>query len=100
MLLRQFPDQKKFCSLFDRHNVVPLCREILADMETPVTVLKKIYPDKGPVFLFESVEGGERWGRYSFLSASARTHIRVFKNQVENQKNDHKKYIDHHGDPF
>ena len=100
MLLNQFPDQQTFCSLFDRHNVVPLCREILADMETPVTVLKKMYPEKGPVFLFESVEGGERWGRYSFLSASARAHIRILKNQVEIQKNDHKKYIDHHGDPL
>ncbi len=100
MLLRQFPDQKKFCDLFNQYNVVPLCREILADMETPVTVLNKIYPDKSPVFLFESVEGGERWGRYSFLSASARTHIRVFKDQVEIRKNDHKEYIDHHGDPL
>ncbi|MEZ4576758.1 MAG: hypothetical protein R2875_01755 [Desulfobacterales bacterium] len=83
MLLRQFPDQKKFSSLFDAHNVVPLCREILADMDTPVTVLKKIYPNAGPAFLFESVEGGERWGRYSFLSVSARTHVRIFKTHVE-----------------
>ncbi len=100
MLLRQFPDQIKFCDLFDQHNVVPLCREILADMDTPVTVLKKIYSENGPAFLFESVEGGERWGRYSFLSVSARTHIRIFKDQIEIQKNGHCEKIDHHNDPF
>lgn len=100
MLLRQFPDQKKFCDLFDQHNVVPLCREILADMDTPVSVLKKIYPENGPAFLFESVEGGERWGRYSFLSVSARTHIRIFKNQIEIQKNGQCENIVHNNDPF
>ncbi|MEZ4565627.1 MAG: hypothetical protein R2860_01245 [Desulfobacterales bacterium] len=100
MLLRQFPDQKKFSSLFDAHNVVPLCREILADMDTPVTVLKKIYPNAGPAFLFESVEGGERWGRYSFLSVSARTHVRIFKAHVEIIKNGSREEILHHDDPF
>ena len=100
MRLRQFPDQKIFRELFDRHNVVPLCREILADMDTPVTVLKKIYAEKGPAFLFESVEGGERWGRYSFLSVSARTHIRIFKGRIEIEKNNHCETILHHNDPF
>ena len=100
MLLRQFPDQKKFSSLFDAHNVVPLCREILADMDTPVTVLKKIYPNAGPAFLFESVEGGERWGRYSFLSVSARTHVRIFKAHVEILRNGSQEEILHHDDPF
>jgi len=100
MLLRQFPDQNKFSNLFDQHNVVPLCREILADMDTPVTVLKKICSENGPAFLFESVEGGERWGRYSFLSVSARTHVRIFKHQIEIQKNGSKETIDHNNDPF
>ncbi len=100
MRLRQFPDQKKFCDLFDQHNVVPLCREILADMDTPVTVMKKIYPENGPAFLLESVEGGERWGRYSFLSVSARTHIRIFKHRIEIQKNGHRENIVHNNDPF
>jgi anthranilate synthase component 1 len=100
MLLRQFPDRNKFCDLFDQHNVVPLCREILADMDTPVTVLKKICSENGPAFLFESVEGGERWGRFSFLSVSARTHIRIFKHQIEIQKNGNTEIIDHNNDPF
>lgn len=100
MRLRQFPDQKTFCELFSRRNVTPLCREILADMDTPVTVLKKIYADRGPAFLFESVEGGERWGRYSFLSVSARSHLRIFQDRVEIQKNGKIKTVPHRGNPL
>ncbi|MFW6081448.1 MAG: anthranilate synthase component I, partial [Desulfosalsimonas sp.] len=87
MLLRQFPEKSDFADYFRDHNVVPVCREILADMETPVSVLKKLYRNQSPAFLFESVEGGERWGRYSFLSTSARTRVRVFADTVEIIKN-------------
>ena len=83
MLIRKFPKKDEFKSLSQAHNVIPVCAEILADTETPVSLLKKIYNGNGPAFLLESVEGGERWGRYSFLSASARWHIRVFQKVVE-----------------
>lgn len=100
MLLRQFPDRGAFARYFREHNVVPVCREILADMETPVSVLKKLYNYTSPAFLLESVEGGERWGRYSFLSTSARTRVRVFADTVETEKNGEKEQIPHHGDPL
>lgn len=48
------------------HNLVPVAREVLADMETPVSVLAK-FAERERVFLLESVEGGETWGRYSFI---------------------------------
>ena len=49
-------------------NVIPLYREILADFETPVSAFKKI--DHGPsAYLLESVEGGQKWARYSFLGS-------------------------------
>ena len=50
-----------------RHgNVIPVWGEILADFDTPVSAISKI--DNGDyAFLLESVEGGEKWGRYSFL---------------------------------
>ena len=70
MRLKQFPDQGEFCRIAEQSNVVPVCLEILADTETPVSLMKKIYNEKDPAFLFESMEGGERWGRYSFLGAS------------------------------
>lgn len=100
MLLNNFPTKEKFITLTEKHNVIPVCVEILADMETPVTLLKKFYSEKESVFLFESVEGGERWGRYSFLGTSARTHIKVFSNEVEIQANGSRKKILHNGDPL
>jgi len=100
MLLNNFPPKDKFLSLTEKYNIVPVCREILADMETPVSLLKKFYKNKAPVFLFESVEGGERWGRYSFLGTSARTHVQIFSQQVEIKTNGTTKIIPHHGDPL
>ncbi len=102
MLLNKFPNKEQFCKLAEKNNVIPVCVEILADTETPVSLLKKFYNDKkqGPVFLFESVEGGERWGRYSFLGTSARSHIRVFKDTVEIQENGDRKEIPHNGEPL
>ena len=100
MLINQFPDKAYFCTQASQHNVIPVCAEVLADTETPVSLLKKIYKNKGPVFLFESVEGGERWGRYSFLSASARINIKVFKQVVEIKENNNIKQIPHNGDPL
>lgn len=50
-------------------NLIPVYREVLADMETPVSAFRKI--DRGEyAFLLESVEGGEKWGRYSFLGSN------------------------------
>lgn len=51
-------------------NLVPVYREILADRETPVSAFSKINTGR-TAFLFESIEGGERWARYSFLGNSA-----------------------------
>jgi anthranilate synthase component 1 len=100
MLIRQFPDKKTFCKLAAQYNVIPVCIETLADTETPVSLLKKIYRSQGPAFLLESVEGGERWGRYSFLGAAARSHVRIFSDVVEVLENGSAKRSAHNGDPF
>ncbi len=102
MLLKKFPDKKQFCKMAEKSNVIPVCIEILADTETPVSLLKKFYNGKkqGPLFLFESVEGGERWGRYSFMGTSARSSVRVFKEHVEIRDTDGRKDIPHHGKPL
>jgi anthranilate synthase component I len=51
-------------------NLIPLYREILADYETPVSAFAKI--DHGPsAYLLESIEGGEKWARYSFLGSGS-----------------------------
>ena len=51
-------------------NLVPVYREILADRETPVSAFSKINSGN-TAFLFESIEGGESWARYSFLGSGA-----------------------------
>lgn len=48
------------------YNLIPVCHELLADTETPVSVLRR-FADRPNVFLLESIEGGETWGRYSFV---------------------------------
>ncbi len=64
-----YPSLKEFVRRSGEGNLVPVYKEILADMETPVSAFRKI--DDGQYsFLFESVEGGEKWGRYSFLGST------------------------------
>ncbi len=60
------PDRDTFIRLATEHGVVPVWREVLADLETPLSVYAKLSGD-GPSFLLESAEHGERWGRYSFV---------------------------------
>ena len=100
MRLSDFPDPHRFLQLAAAHNVVPVAREILADTDTPVTLLRKLHRSPGPAFLFESVEGGERWGRYSFLGAGARARVRVFGRCVEWDEEGRSERIPHNGDPL
>ena len=60
------PDRDRFLALAVDHGVVPVWREVLSDLETPLSVYAKLSGD-GPSFLLESAEHGERWGRYSFI---------------------------------
>jgi len=100
MILKKFPDKAKFMELCRTCNVVPVCRTILADTKTPVSILEKFYRRNNPIFLLESVEGGERWARYSFLGISVRTHIQVFKDHIETTTRGEKKILPHHNDPL
>ena len=100
MQVNQFPDRTTFLKLSEDYNVIPVVHEILADNETPVSLMKKVYQNKGPLFLLESVEGGERWGRYSFLGISARSQIRVFGNMVEIKEAGKTRPMPHKGDPL
>ena len=100
MRLSRFPDKETFLALARDHNVIPVCAEILADTDTPVGLLGKFHRGSGPVFLLESVEGGERWGRYSFLGTAVRCHLRVFNRVVHIEENARRREIPHHGDPL
>src|SRR5215813_11210991 len=52
-----------------RGNVVPVVRRVLADLQTPVGAFLRIAGNASHAFLLESIEGGERLARYSFLGA-------------------------------
>jgi anthranilate synthase component 1 len=60
------PGRDAFVELARRHRIVPVWRELVADTVTPVAAFSRVVGD-APGFLLESVEGGERWGRYSFV---------------------------------
>jgi anthranilate synthase component 1 len=60
------PTREEFRALAREHTVVPVWREVLADLTTPVAAFLRIVGDE-PGFLLESVEHGERWGRWSFV---------------------------------
>ena len=61
------PSIKTVRELADQAHLVPISRKILADTETPLSAYMKVKENGGYTFLFESVEGGEKIGRYSFL---------------------------------
>ena len=59
-----------------RGNVVPVVRTVLADLQTPVGAFLRVAGDSRHAFLLESVEGGERIARYSFIGAEPETVVR------------------------
>jgi len=60
------PVREKYLSLSKTYNLIPVSDEINADLDTPISIYKKIAP-AGPAYLLESVEGGKILGRYSFI---------------------------------
>jgi anthranilate synthase component I len=77
-----FPEFNEFCRLAQKGNLVPVYAEIMADMDTPVTAFRKI--DDGHFsFLLESIEGGEKWARYSFLGSTPALILRSKGSRVE-----------------
>jgi anthranilate synthase component 1 len=63
-----YPSKEEFIKLAKKGNLIPVYREILADLDTPISAFTKI-DTGGYSFLLESVEGGERLARYSFLGS-------------------------------
>jgi anthranilate synthase component 1 len=76
------PSLEEFRHKTKQGNLIPVYREILADMETPVSAFLKI-DDGRYSFLLESVEGGEKWARYSFLGSRPEVVVRSFGRTVE-----------------
>ncbi len=73
---------ERFTQLAEQgYNRIPVSRQVLADLDTPLSSYLKLAD--GPYsFLFESVQGGEKWGRYSIIGLPCRTVLKIFANRV------------------
>ena len=77
------PDFKTLKTLAEGRGLVPISREILGDTETPVSAYLKLRQRSPYSFLFESVEGGENIGRFSFLGVEPFLAFRSWKSRIE-----------------
>ncbi|MBF0215455.1 MAG: anthranilate synthase component I [Candidatus Omnitrophica bacterium] len=94
-----YPDKQKFIELSQNGNLIPVCREMLADFDTPLSVFIKV--DRGEhSFLLESVVGGERLGRYSIIGTEPALVVELKAKRIkitEDGKTDSRDIV---GDPF
>ncbi len=83
-----YPSFDAFKAKASQGNLIPVYREIMADLETPVAAFLKL--DRGDFsFLLESVEGGEKWGRYCFLGGEPSIIFQSKGSRVEITRNGH-----------
>lgn len=75
------PSRAEFLKLAHTHTLVPLYRALTADLETPVTAFLRLAADEPEAFLLESVEQGEKIGRYTFIG------IRPFRKIISHGRN-------------
>ena len=75
-------DLKQFNQIKRDYNRIPLVREIFADLDTPLSTYLKL-ADEPFTYLFESVQGGEKWGRYSIIGMACDTRLKVFGNRAQ-----------------
>ncbi|MSP37335.1 MAG: anthranilate synthase component I [Deltaproteobacteria bacterium] len=76
------PSFQEFRKLAKQGNLIPVYQELLMDLETPLSFFKRLERDRYS-FLLESVEGSERWARYSFLGTQPRRIFKARGDQIE-----------------
>jgi len=94
--------QEQYIKQAQQYGVVPIAAKLLADRHTPVTLLQRFYKGQEGVFLLESVEGGEKWGRYSFIGIDAHAFVDIHTESVivRKAKDGIEQSIPHHGKPL
>ena len=93
------PSRESFEDLATRGNLIPVVREIRADLDTALSLFKRV-DDGQTSFLFESVEGAEKWARYSFIGCGARAIFRARGSDVEWTENGETRRTRVDGDPL
>ncbi|MDF2539085.1 MAG: trpE [Herbinix sp.] len=86
------PSCDEIMLLSKEFRVIPICKEIYADIITPITLLRKIAQVSESYYLLESVEGGEKWGRYSFLGFHPTLQVTCKNGTVVIDDGDRKEY--------
>ncbi|MDF2608728.1 MAG: trpE [Lachnospiraceae bacterium] len=76
------PDYEQIMTLAKDYSVIPVYRELNADVITPILLLQKLAAISNRYYLLESVEGGEKWGRYSFLGYDPQMRVTCKQNQI------------------
>src|SRR5262245_3539533 len=97
--MRYFPSFDEFTALAAGHTVVPVYRQLLGDSLTPVSAFCKVQEGDW-AFLFESVVGGERLGRYSFVGSGPFYRFEAFDRRVVTQAGRGPKQETTHPDPL
>src|SRR6476659_6309985 len=77
-----FPDYGEFCRLARSATLIPVAKTVAADLRTPVSAFLSIALREPNCFLLESVEGGEKIGRYTFLGARPYMVLRAHGNRI------------------
>ncbi len=93
--MRILPTTVQFGRLADGATHVPVWGELLADRDTPVTAFRKLHTG-GHGFLLESAEGGERWGRFSYVATDPAAVVEARGRDVEIRWRDGR--VEKHGD--
>lgn len=93
-----FPNYAEIARLAKEYSVIPICKKIYADIITPIALLRKISQKSNKFFLLESVEGGEKWGRYSFLGFDPIARVKCKNGEITIEDNEIK--IIHSKKPF
>ena len=81
------------------YNRIPVCREVLADLDTPLSAYLKL-ADGAYSYLFESVHGGEQWGRYSIIGLPCETRVKIFGNTINVERNNATSESFEHSNPL
>src|SRR5436309_9975558 len=89
-----FPDYNEFSRLAATATLVPVAKTVAADLRTPVSAFLSVAAAEPNAFLLESVEGGEKVGRYTFLGARPYMVLRAHGSQIILERGGKKQQMD------